>query len=107
MKKTTKLTIETQRVIVIRRLTESCRVMCEACDEVVSFVTADEAAALARLSARAIYRLIEARKLHFIERAEGSSLICLNSLCNSSFAPEPDGLTKNIDWKGEDHGNQE
>lgn len=66
MKKTAKLTIETQRVIVIRRLTESRRVMCEACDEVVSFVTADEAAALARLSARAIYRLIEARKLHFL-----------------------------------------
>ena len=105
MKKTTKLTIEIQRVYLIRRLTESRRARCEECDEVVSFVTADEAAALARLSVRAIYCLIEARKLHFIEQVEGQSLICLNSLCNSSFAPETDGLTKNIDWKGEDHGN--
>jgi hypothetical protein len=57
--------------------------MCDACGAVVRLVTADDAAALAGTSAREIYRLVEARKIHFIETAQGSLLICLNSLCDS------------------------
>lgn len=43
-------------------------------------VTADEAAILAGVSPRAIYQLMEARKLHFIETPDRLVLICLNSL---------------------------
>lgn len=107
MKKTTKLTIETERVFVIRRPTASRRARCEACDEVVSFVTADEAAALTRFSSRAIYRLIEARKLHFRETTEALLLICLNSLCDRCLRGDAGSLTDDLDWKGEAHGNRE
>jgi hypothetical protein len=43
-------------------------------------VTADEAASQAGLSARAIYQLIEARALHFIETPDRLVFVCLNSL---------------------------
>jgi len=35
---------------------------------------------MSRLSARAIYRLIEAGKVHFVETAEGMTLICAATL---------------------------
>jgi hypothetical protein len=40
----------------------------------------EEAAARAGVGLRAIYRLVEAHKLHFIETPEGLVLICLNSV---------------------------
>jgi hypothetical protein len=44
MKKTTSLTIETERVLVIRRRKAARRARCAACGEVVNFVTVEEAA---------------------------------------------------------------
>jgi hypothetical protein len=43
-------------------------------------VTADEAALLCQVSARAIYLKIEARELHCKETPDGRLLICANSL---------------------------
>jgi len=40
----------------------------------------EEAAAFARLSQRAIFRLIESNQLHFTETPDGILLICVNSL---------------------------
>ena len=105
MKKTAKLTIETERIFVIRRPRAQRRARCEICDEVVSLVTADEAAALARTSTRAIYRFIEARKLHFIEPVEGSLLICLNSLGERCLRTGADSLMGDLARKGEDDEN--
>jgi hypothetical protein len=79
MKKTTRLTIETERVLVIRRSKAARRARCAACGEVVNFVTADEAAALMGISARALYRRVEAGGVHFTEAADGALLVCLNS----------------------------
>lgn len=80
MKKKTKLTIETERVLVIRRGSVGRRAACGACGEVVGLLTADEAAALLRVSPRAIYRQVEGGRVHFTETADGALLICLNSL---------------------------
>lgn len=80
MKKTTRLTIETRQVFVIRRPAASRRAACEACGEVVNLVTAEEAARLARVSVRAIYRWVEGGHVHFIETADEALLICVNSL---------------------------
>jgi hypothetical protein len=80
MKKTTKLTIETERIFVIRKGRVERRGMCEACQEIVSLVTVDESAALLRVSPRAIYRQVEGGCVHFTETADGALLICLNSL---------------------------
>jgi predicted site-specific integrase-resolvase len=43
-------------------------------------LTPDEGAAIANVSTRAIYRWIEAGKLHFFEIPEGPLLICSTSL---------------------------
>jgi hypothetical protein len=83
MKRTTTLTIETERVMVIRRRAAGRRARCATCGEAVTLVTAEEAAALTRVSTRAIYRMVEAEKLHFTETAEDLLLICFNSLCRS------------------------
>ena len=81
MKRTTKLTIEIERVLIIRGGAFEQRGNCEACGEVVRLITVDEAAMLAQVGSRAIYRLIEAEKIHFIETSDELLLICFNSIC--------------------------
>lgn len=81
-KRTAKLTIETERVLVIRRRGLPARARCPACGEVVDFVTGDEAATLAHVGARAIARMAEVEKLHSRVTAE-DLLICFNSLSRS------------------------
>jgi hypothetical protein len=81
MKKTTKLTIETERLLIIRGGSSHQCARCEACGEVVSMVTVDEGAMLAQVGSRTIYRLVEAGKIHFIETRNELLLICFNSLC--------------------------
>jgi hypothetical protein len=46
--------------------------------------TVDEAAILACVSPSAIYQLIEARELHFVEMPERVVFICLTSFGNLS-----------------------
>ena len=79
-KKRTEITIETERVIVIRHRRLPVRAWCQSCGEQVVMVTVDEAARAARVSARTLYRWVEAEKLHFVETAEGGLLICYESL---------------------------
>lgn len=77
------ITVET-RQMVIRRRTNHAPVWCTECSSPVQSVTPEVAAALAGVSTRTIYRRVEAEQLHFIETAEQSPLICLNSLLGST-----------------------
>lgn len=77
------ITVET-RQMVIRRNTNQAPIWCIGCLSPVQLVTPEEAAALAGVSTRTIYRWVEAEQLHFIETAEQSPLICLNSLLGST-----------------------
>jgi hypothetical protein len=83
MKRRTKLTIETDRVLIIRGGRTERRAMCDACGELVRLVTVDEAAMLAQVGSRAIYRLVEAEKIHSIETDNELLLICFNSIVRS------------------------
>jgi hypothetical protein len=80
----TEITVETHRILTIRRGSRYRLAWCEACGEQARTVTADEAAILAGVSSSAIYQLIEARKLHFVETADRVVFICLKSLGNLS-----------------------
>jgi hypothetical protein len=80
MKKKTKLTIETERILIIRGGSSYRCAQCEACGELVHLITVDEAAKLAQIGSRAIYRMVEAESIHFIETSEELLLICFNSL---------------------------
>lgn len=76
----TEIIAVTHRILTIKRGSRYRLAWCEECGNEVRMVTADEAAILAGLSSRAIYQLIEARELHFVETPDGIVFICLNSL---------------------------
>lgn len=76
-------TLET-RLIIIRRRTNPAPIWCLECSSLVQSVAPEEAAALAGVNTRTIYRWVEAGQLHLIETAEQSPLICLNSLLSST-----------------------
>lgn len=80
MKRTTKLTIESERVMVVRTRRVASQEWCAECGEIVPLVTATEGAALLRVSPPAVYRMVEAQKLHFTRTDEDVLLICFNSL---------------------------
>ena len=81
MKRRTEITIETDRLLVLRHHRRAhAEAKCAACGAETPMVTVDEAAAMSRTSSRAIYRLVEAEQLHFTETSEGRLFICPNSL---------------------------
>lgn len=80
-----KITVENERLLVVsqRRGTES---WCEECSATVRMLRPGEAAAVANVSDRTIFRQIESRRLHFTEGSDGAVLICLNSLLKQTSA---------------------
>jgi hypothetical protein len=82
-----RITIQTERLLVLNSC-KSLYSLCDRCGDEVRMVTIDQAAMLARLSSREIYREVEAGMLHFRETAEGSVLICFNSLNGSNLEQE-------------------
>ena len=79
-RKTTVITIETQRTVVIRKRGGSAVAWCGACRGNVQMITPADAAIRAAVTTRTIYRRVEFGTLHFIETGDGFLLICSNSL---------------------------
>ncbi|MBI3949513.1 MAG: helix-turn-helix domain-containing protein [Acidobacteria bacterium] len=92
-KKRTEITVETERVLVIRRGRHSVSAWCDGCAQQVQVVTAEEAASIVGVSRRTIYRWADAEKIHFTEISDGRLLICTNSLdaCRQEKRDEPNG----------------
>ena len=80
MKKRTEIRIETHRVLTMRRGAASALSWCEACSEQVTMVPPEEAAVLAGVSTRTMYRWIEAGKVHFGETRDHLILVCAKSI---------------------------
>jgi len=78
-KKRIEITVETDRVLIIRQ-DSSHPAWCAACATEVKMLTAEGAAAVAGLSLRDICRQVDAGQLHFSETPDGRLSICLNSL---------------------------
>ena len=53
---------------------------CVACDEETSWLVPEEAMAVAGVTLREIFRLIESRDIHFAETGEGFLIVCVTSL---------------------------
>ena len=79
-RKKTEVIVERDQVLVIRRLNKREPRWCEECGEQAQMVSVDDAASIASLTARAVYRRVEAGKVHFSETTDGLLLVCLNSL---------------------------
>ena len=78
--KRSETTIETHEVWVIRKPRPARFSFCSECAAEAQMLTPEEAAGLARLSLRSIYRWVEDGRLHFTETPDGKLFICLNSL---------------------------
>ena len=76
----TEINIETRRIMVIRRRQASNRGWCDGCLAEVQMITPNQAAAIAGISSRAIYRWIETSKIHFTEDSSGLVLVCVASV---------------------------
>ena len=76
----TQITIETERIVVIRPSQATTAVWCPNCAEPSPMLSAEQAAVLAGVSTRTIYALVEAAQLHFTETPEGRLLVCPHSL---------------------------
>ena len=81
--KRVEITVETSRLVVRRGVGEA-PVWCDECSAPAHTVTPGEAAALAGVSTGAVHRRAKAGRLHFVETAGSSPLICLNSLLVST-----------------------
>jgi hypothetical protein len=79
MKRKTEITIQTRRVLVVRRR-ERARLWCDRCGGQVEMLAAREAVATTGLTERAVFRLAEAGLLHATETTDGRLFVCLDSL---------------------------
>lgn len=78
--KKTLITTETTETLIIRESPRGARAWCKPCFAEVEMVAAELAARVVGVSARQVFRLIEAGRIHFIERPDGSPWVCLNTL---------------------------
>ena len=84
-RKRTEITIETDRIVVLSRRKVSIVSWCRECNQRVKMVTVDEAASIAGVTSRTMYRWADAEKLHFRETADGVLMICRASLTLSEI----------------------
>ena len=86
-KRRIEITVEKRRLIVLRRQRPSVHDWCADCGEQVAMLTPDQAATIASVSSRMIYRRVEAGEMHYLETPEGHLLVCANSIeLNSTVA---------------------
>ena len=79
-KRTARITVETERLLVIRCSNTSGDGWCRQCQAEVKLIGLEEAAAVAGASQRAIFRWAEAGEIHFTETEDGRVMFCLNSI---------------------------
>src|SRR5262249_9662714 len=91
-KKRTEITIETESMLFINSPNRALT-WCAACRAEVEMVTLDQAAILAGVDTRTIFRRLESDNLHSSETAAGLLLICLASL---SSAPQQESSSQQI-----------
>ena len=83
------MVVEQDEIILVRRRRGAIRLWCSVCQEQVAMLHVEDASALVRATPRAIYRWIEAGKLHFAESDKGLVLICTQSLATVTDSDHP------------------
>jgi RNA polymerase sigma factor (sigma-70 family) len=78
--------IETDRHFIVRRRRRAQTLWCAVCAKVVQMATPEDVAMMTGLTAREIYRAVEAGATHFTETPERLLLVCLPSL--SALLPD-------------------
>src|ERR1700688_2436559 len=91
--KRTRITIEINRVLIVRRM-RSSRTWCPECAREVDVVGTEEASVLIGMTQPAFQECVETGKWHFSESSDGALLICLDSLMKSMSADSKSRMTK-------------
>jgi hypothetical protein len=81
-KKTTRITVETETALLIRRGTLP-HAWCAGCAAEVEAIAMDTLKVVANISASMIESCLSAGQLHVCQTQDGSQLVCLNSLVRS------------------------
>lgn len=79
-KRTVEIILERDEVFILPAPAATLRGWCDACGAEAEFASPDAAAVLLHTTTRALYRLVEAAAVHFIESPDGLLLICLRSI---------------------------
>ena len=74
------ITVETERLLIIRRRYQAVEAWCDTCGRSALMIRPDQAAAVSGSTLRGIFNQIENGTLHFHELPDGLLLICLESL---------------------------
>lgn len=94
--KRTETVIETHEVWVVRRPAGPPTAWCQDCACRPAMLTPEEAARLSGLSLRALFRLIEAGRVHFLETAGDRLLVCPASLAPQSAGAAPIMISEGV-----------
>lgn len=90
--KTTEIIIETDEVFVVRAggaAPHAVAGWCAGCGAEAAMLAPEAAARAAAMSARQVYRLVEAGRVHFAETPDGALLVCLSSLVPQATGERP------------------
>jgi hypothetical protein len=79
MSKQTKITIETESLLILRGR-NSCRTWCPQCAAEGEVIALEEVGVISNLDRSAFEEWVNSGELHRLETLSGSTLICLNSL---------------------------
>jgi len=79
-KRRIEINIDRQRLFVLKRRGVAVAQWCSDCGRKVQMLTPDQAATLANVSSRTIYRRVEAGEMHYLETADRHLLVCANSI---------------------------
>jgi len=79
MAKQTKITIETDSLLILRGRS-SGRAWCPLCAAEGEMIALEEVGLISNLERSALEEWLNSRNLHRLQSADGSTLICLNSL---------------------------
>ena len=94
------MVVEQDEIVLVRRKQRAVRFWCNQCEAPVSMLRVEDASPLVGVTARTIYRWIEAGRLHFAESDKGLVLICTQSLVTLS-CPREREKEDSIDLKAE------
>jgi hypothetical protein len=87
-KKTTRITIERDRVWIIRQCGSLTRIWCESCAAEVEFISAEQASALTGRTADELKHFALAARLHTASAGGETMRICLRSLLEALPVPK-------------------
>jgi hypothetical protein len=89
MQKRTEITIETERLLVVKRRPENTVLWCSSCSSSLPMLALDVAASRAGASLRSIVELADAGQLHSALTPDGRLFICADSLAAETVDTRP------------------